>query len=121
MVGDATGFSTKRYVRWYDVRRKRKKRKGFRKLHAIVHVESKAILSIHVTKGSRNDSPYLKMMLKSIPKGEGDFCLDRAYLSRENCNLISEKGRVPYIKPKSSTKVKAKGSQRWRRMIHLYI
>ena len=83
-------------------------------------MKSKAILSLHVTKGSRNDPPDLKMMLKSIPYGEGDLCLDRAYLSRENCSLIAKKGREPYIKPKSNTRVKAKGSQPWRRMIHLY-
>lgn len=120
MAGDATGFSTKRYVKWYDARKRRKKRKAFRKLHDIVHVKSKAILSMHVTNGTRNDSPYLKMMLKSIPYGEGDLCLDRAYLSRENCNLIAKKGRTPYIKPKSSTRVKARGSQAWRSMIRLY-
>jgi len=62
----------------------------------------------------------LKDLLKGIEKGEGILCADSAYLSRKNCNLIEEKGRTPYIKPKKNSKVKAKGSQAWRSMVKLY-
>jgi len=48
----------------------------------------------------------LKDLLKGIEKGNGILCADSAYLSRKNCNLIEEKGRTPYIKPKNS-RVKA--------------
>jgi len=62
----------------------------------------------------------LKDLLKGIEKGGGILCADSAYLSRKNCNLIEEKGRTPYIKPKKNSKVKAKGSQAWRSMVKLY-
>jgi transposase len=62
----------------------------------------------------------LKDLLKGIAKGEGILCADSAYLSRRNCNLIAKKGRVPYIKPKKNSRVKAKGSQAWRSMIKLF-
>ena len=62
----------------------------------------------------------LKDLLKGIEKGNGILCADSAYLSRRNCNLIAKKGREPYIKPKTNSKMKAKGSQTWRSMIKLY-
>jgi len=73
-----------------------------------------------VTKGKKHDSPILEKLLKHMPKGSGEFCADSAYLSRKNCDLIEEKGRTPYIKPKKNSKVKARGSQAWRSMIKLY-
>jgi transposase len=73
-----------------------------------------------VTKGTKHDSPILERLLKHLPKGSGEFCADSAYLSRRNCDLIAKKGRVPYIKPKKNSRLKAKGSQAWRDMLKLY-
>lgn len=72
-------------------------------------------------KGARHDSPVLKSMLKDIPKGFGDFCLDSAYLSRKMCNMIVRIGRMPFIKPKKNTCRNSGGSQAWKRMVSLYM
>jgi hypothetical protein len=69
------------------------------KLHLLIALRNLAILNLSVTKGTRHDSPILKRLLKPIPKGSGDICLDPAYLSGRNCNLIAKKGRTPIIKP----------------------
>ena len=86
----------------------------------MISLGSLAILKTRITKGSKHDSPMLHHLLKGIPKGEGILCGDSAYLSRRNCNLIAEKGRTPYIRPKKNSKMKARGSQAWRSMIKLY-
>ena len=91
------------------------------KLHLLIALSNLAILNLRITKGTRHDSPILKGLLRPIPKGSGDACLDPAYLSRRNCNLISKKGRNPIIKPKSNTTIRKRGSQPWRDMITLWL
>jgi len=90
------------------------------KLHLIIALANLAILNLSVTKGTRHDSPFLKGLLRPIPKGVGDTCLDAAYLSRQNCNLIAKKGRSPIIKPKRNTTIRKRGSQAWRDMMTLW-
>jgi hypothetical protein len=90
------------------------------KLHLLIALANLAILNLSVTKGTRHDSPILKRLLKPIPKGHGDACLDPAYLSRRNCTLISKKGRTPFIKPKRNTTIRKRGSQPWRDMMTLW-
>jgi hypothetical protein len=90
------------------------------KLHLLIALANLAILNLNVTKGTRHDSPILKRLLKPIPKGKGDLCLDPAYLSRRNCNLIARKGRSPIIKPKRNTTIRKRGSQAWRDMMTLW-
>jgi len=91
------------------------------KLHLLIALQNLAILNQSITRGTRHDSPILKRLLKPIPKGRGDTCLDPAYLSRRNCNLIAKKGRIPVIKPKRNTTIRKRGSQPWRDMITLWL
>jgi len=82
-------------------------------------LESLAILSFGVTKGSRYGSPVLRRLMKPIPRGEGDFCADSGYLSRANYSLVAGKGRRPFIRPKANTKPRGRGSTAWREMVAL--
>jgi hypothetical protein len=91
------------------------------KLHLLIAIANLAILNQTITKDTRHDSPFLKRLLRPIPKGSGDACLDPAYLSRRNCNLISKIGRSPIIKPKRNTTIRKRGSQPWRDMITLWL
>jgi len=91
------------------------------KLHLLIALRNLAILNLSITRGTRHDSPILKRLLNPIPKGSGDACLDPAYLSRRNCNLIAMKGRTPIIKPKRNTTIRKRGSQPWRDMITLWL
>ena len=91
------------------------------KLHILIALSNLAILNLRITKGTRHDSPILSRLLKPILKGSGDACLDPAYLSRRNCNLIAKKGRTPFIKPKRNTTIRKRGSQPWRDMMTLWL
>ncbi len=91
------------------------------KLHLLIALRNLAVLNLSITKGTRHDSPILRRLLKTIRKGSGDACLDPAYLSRRNCNLIAKKGRMPIIKPKRNTTIRKRGSQPWRDMIALWL
>ena len=91
------------------------------KLHLIIALANLAILNQTITRGTCHDSPFLKGLLRPIAKGNGDACLDPAYLSRRNCNLIAKKGRSPIIKPKQNTTIRKRGSQPWRDMMTLWV
>jgi transposase len=97
------------------------KKKSYLKLHIVIALSCLAILSFSITKGTRHDSPVLQRLLKEIPKGFGDFCLDSAYLSRKMCNRIVTLGRIPFIKPKKNTCRNARGSHAWKDMVSLYM
>jgi len=86
----------------------------------IIDLETLAILNLKVTEGTKHDSLVLEDLIRRIPKGSGEFVADSAYLSRRNLQLVAKKGRVPYIKPKKNTRLKAKESQTWRTMIKQY-
>jgi transposase len=45
---------------------------------------------------------------------------DRGYLSRDNVQLVEDMGAVPYIKPKSCSKMMSKGQFAWRHMMFRY-
>ncbi len=115
---DSTGFSILRYQTWLTVKGE-KKRQKYLKLHILIALHNLAILNQNITKGTRHDSPILKSLLKPIPKDRGDTCLDPAYLSRRNNNLVAKKGHTPIIKPKRNTTIRKRGSQPWRDMIRL--
>jgi transposase len=91
------------------------------KLHLLIAPSNLAILNLNITKGTRHHSPILEKLLKPIPEGVDATCLDPAYLSRQNCNLIAMKGRTPIIKPKRNTTIRKRGSQPWRDMIPLWL
>lgn len=97
------------------------KKRSYLKLHIVIALSCLAVLSFSITKGTKHDSPVLQRMLKEVPKGLGDFCLDSAYLSRKVCNRIVTLGRMPFIKPKKNTIRNSKGSQAWKRMVSLYM
>jgi len=120
LAADSTGFSTRRYETWLSLRRDRGVKRGWLKLHVVVALESLAILSLAITRGTRHDSPVLKRLLKPIPRGQGDFLADSAYLSRANCSLVAGKGRKPFIRPKVNTKARSGGSTAWREMVAFY-
>ena len=118
LAADSTGFGTHRYETWLTVKGRRKRR-GYVKVHVLIALQNLSILNLRITKGTRHDSPILRRLLRPIPKGSGDTCLDPAYLSRRNCNLIAKKGRTPFIKPKRNTTIRKCGSQPWREMMTL--
>jgi len=115
---DATGFSTKTYVGWRDIRPRRKKRRDWLKLHAAVTSILKAIPNMEVTDGGASDSPQLKNLLKPLPLEDIEaVAADSAYLSRRNCDLVEAIRAKPYIKPKKNSTARSHGSKAWRNMI----
>jgi len=119
LAADSTGFGTRRYETWLSLRGK-SVRRGWLKLHVVVALESLAILSLAITRGTRHDSPLLRRLLRPIPRGGGCFLADSGYLSRANCTLAARKGRKPFIRPRKNTTARSRGSAAWREMLAFY-
>lgn len=119
-AADSSGLSTRNSSVWFDIRIKRKnKRKDCVKLHIIIDVEQGYILDYHITKGTANDCPVLKRLLRNI-NVLFKFVADSGYLSRKNTILIGLRNGKPYIMPKKNSTAKAKKSREWKLMIRAW-
>lgn len=101
------------------MREDRNRRKDFLKLHFLVDVSSMLILSFKVTPGNMPDVkqvPYLMKLIYFL----ASVCADKAYISRNACDIIAKHGAFPYIMLKSNTKGWSMGSKAWRDMVLLY-
>ena len=114
LAGDSTGYSGNRFVRWFSIRHSQAKTKrGWIKLHSIIDIATRAILDYHVTDGYTSDITGMWPMLDRLADGNGNFCLDSAYLARLICDAIAGMGMTPRILPKSNTTCKNGSSQAW--------
>ena len=85
----------------------------------------RVILDYRITHAYETDSPVMERILTSLVDvmgGKiGDVCFDLAYLARKICNLISNMGGTPFIKPKSNIIPKSGGSYSWKEMVTMYL
>ena len=88
-------------------------KRGWVKLHSIVDVSTRTVLDYLVTDGYTSDITGMWPMLDRLADGNGNFCLDSAYLTRLICDAIAGMGITPRIRPKSNTVCKNGGSQAW--------
>ncbi len=67
-----------------------------------------------------HESPYFESLLEETAERYAQIDIvsaDAAYLSRENCDLVEEKGGMPRIYPRKGTTLKRKGSWAWTEML----
>ena len=126
LAGDSSGFSMRKFIPWFSVRKDVKLwKKGCRKLHILIDIRTRVILEYRITHAYRADSPVMEKILAgmvgTMDSKIGDACFDSAYLTRKICNLISSMGGTPFIKPKSNTTPKSRGSHSWKEMVMMYL
>jgi transposase len=110
---DSTGFRTGNSSIWYDIRIRRKnKRKDCIKLHISMDIDTGVIHWFTITPSKRHDSPEFKKLLKHLPMLGAVFG-DKAFSSRNNCQIVVDKNGVPYLLFKDNAKNNAKGKPAW--------
>jgi len=110
---DSTGFRTNNSSIWYDIRIKRRnKRRDCIKLHISVDVDTGVIHWFTVTDWNRHDSPEFKNLIKHLPE-LGNVLGDKAYSSRNNCQIAADKNGVPFLHFKDNVTNYAKGKPAW--------
>jgi len=110
---DSSGFRTGNSSIWYDIRIKRKNtRKDCIKLHISVDVDTGIIHWFTMTPSNRHDSPEFEKLMKHLPKLGAVFG-DKAYSSRNNCQIVADKKGIPYLCFKDNATNYAKGKPAW--------
>jgi len=79
----------------------------------------RSIISFHFTRVRVHESTQLEKLLEPVWE-IGDVYADSGYLSVNNCWVITEKGGIPYIRPKKTTTGKRNNGSAFTEMIERY-
>ena len=110
---DSSGFSTHHHSLWYDIRiKKRGKRRDCLKLHIVIDIDTGIILWFKNTRWNQHDSPVFQKLLKHL-SDLGAVFGDKAYSSRNNCQLVANKNGIPFLCFKDNATNHAHGKPAW--------
>ncbi len=99
-AADSTGFTTSRFVRWYDHKwgREQTKREWV-KLHAMTGVRTNIVTAVEMTTYRGADSPQFAPLVRSTAEHFTlrDVTADKAYSSKANLQLVDDLGGTAYV------------------------
>ncbi len=120
---DSSGFSTCRFVRWFNKKYGREiDNREWVKLHLMCGVKTKIVTSVDVSGWTAHDTNYF---IPLVAKTAAYFNLaevsaDKAYLSRKNLRAVEAAGATPFIPFKSNT-VEMIENSIWAKMYHYFM
>jgi transposase len=120
---DSSGFSTCRYVRWFNKRWGREvDNREWVKVHLMCGVNTKIVSAFDVSGWAANDTTYFVPLLERTAAhfGVREVSADKAYLSRKNLNAVESIGGMPFI-PFKSNIVDPTEAGAWAKMYHLFM
>ena len=120
---DSSGFSTCRFVRWFNKKYGREiDNREWVKVHLMCGVETKIVTSVDVSGWMANDTPYFVPLLERTAKyyQVQEVSADKAYISRKNLQATAHIGAMPYIPFKTNTAVPKKNNV-WAEMYHYFM
>jgi transposase len=106
LAPDSTGFSTSRFVRWYDEKYGvHKSGKDWVKAHAIVGVKTNVVVGVVIEDRDAGDCPMFRPLVEAAARhfNVKEVAADKAYLSCENLELAERLGATAYIPFKSNS------------------
>lgn len=118
---DSTGFSTSRFVRWYDEKYGiTRSGKEWVKAHIMCGVKTNVVTAVNIEDKLAGDSPQLPSLLETTAKNFNvkEVPCDKGYLSKENFGVIAGIGASAYIPFKVNSGENEDGL--WNRMFHFY-
>lgn len=119
---DSTGFSTSRFVRWYD-EKYGVERSGhdWVKAHAICGVKTNIVTALQIAGRDAGDSPLFRPLVEKTAESFDvkEVPADKAYLSHENLGLVEKLGGTAFVPFKVNSQAGEAGTV-WERMFHYY-
>ncbi len=121
---DSTGFTTCRYVRWYDAKYGQEmERHDWLKAHLMCGTTTNIVTSVEITGAYAHDStqfaPLVKTTARNFPMYE--VTADKAYSGRANLELVDQLHATPYIPFKSNSTGIYRSENLWDRLYHFYM
>jgi transposase len=120
---DSSGFSTSRYVRWFNRKYGREvDNREWVKLHLMCGVNTKIVTAVDVSGWTAHDTNYFVPLLERTAAHFGirEVSADKAYLSHKNLSAVEALGGMPFVPFKSNTLEPTKGGT-WAKMYHLFM
>jgi transposase len=119
---DSSGFSTSRFVRWYDEKYGvHRSGHDWVKVHLMCGVKTQVVTAVQIRGRDANDAPVLPDLLRATV-GRGfdvkEVPADKGYSTVENLEAIHAAGATPYIPFKSNATGGSGGL--WEKMFHYY-
>src|SRR5467141_3198990 len=120
---DSSGFSTCRFVRWFNKKYGREiDNREWVTVHLMCGVDTKIVTSVDVSGWAANDTPFFVPLLERTAKyfQVQEVSADKAYISRKNLAATAKLGAMPYIPFKTNTALPIKNSV-WAEMYHYFM
>jgi len=120
---DSSGFSTCRFVRWFNKKYGREiDNREWVKCHVMCGVDTKIITSVEMSGWAANDTTYFVPLLERTKQyfAVKEVSADKAYLSHKNLKATAKANAVPYIPFKINTAV-PKGNSIWAEMYYHFM
>src|SRR5215204_6515850 len=122
---DSSGFSTGRFVRWFNKKYGREvDNREWVKVHLMCGVNTKVVTSVDVSGWTAHDTTYFVPLLERTAQhfDLGDVLADKAYLSRKNFKAVEKLGGTPFVPFKSNTVEPTKEEEPiWARMYYYFM
>ncbi len=118
---DSSGFTTSRFVRWFDHKYGVvKKEYDWVKVSAMTGVKTNVVTAVEIDERYAGDCPQFAPLVRATSQSFAlrEVSADAAYLSYDNMDLVASLGGTPYIDFKSNTTASEGGTMA--RMFHLY-
>jgi transposase len=119
---DSTGFSTSRFIRWFDEKYGRERSgKNWIKAHAMCGTKTHVVTALEIHDRDAADSPQFKPLVEKTAEHftVKEVPADKAYLSHDNLELVDRLGGTAYI-PFKSNSVQGLAGTVWEKMFHFY-
>ena len=120
---DSSGFSTTRFVRWFDVKYGNNEDwHDWLKMHLTCGTSTHIVTSVEMSSARMHDSPYFKTLIEQTAKAGfnmKEVSADKGYISADNLQTVVDHGATPYIPFKNNVTGK-RGSELWKKLFHYY-
>jgi transposase len=119
---DSTGFSTSRFVKWYDEKYGvERSGKEWVKAHAMCGVKTNVVTAVEILDKNAADCPQFPALVKATAEHFTirEIPADKAYLSHDNLDLVAGLGGTAYV-PFKSDSVRGDPDGLWAKMFHYF-
>ena len=122
---DSSGFSTCRFVRWFNKKYGRETdNREWVKAHLMCGVRTKVVTAVDISGWTANDTTYFVPLVQRTAEHfpVKEVSADKAYLSHKNLQAVEAVGGTPFVPFKSNTvEPEAGDSSAWAQMYHYFM
>lgn len=118
---DSTGFTTSRFVRWFDHKYGVERQEhDWVKVHLMCGVRTNIVTAVEIHERDASDTKILPSLVGTTAKNfdMAEVSADKGYSSINNTNVIAEHGATPFIAFKSIHN--GAGGGLWQKMYHYF-